>query len=86
MTARTTQTSLRISWADNATNEQGFYIERSTAGFNGPWNRIATVGANTVIYNNTGLTRNTTYWYRVQAYNASGTSGYTNVISGPTLP
>ena len=32
-----------------------------------------------------GLTRRTTYWYRVQAFNADGVSEYSNVIVARTL-
>ena len=70
-----------ISWKDNSTNEQGFRIERSTAGATGPWTQVATVGANTTSYTNTFLSRSTPYWYRVRAYNADGNSGYTNVLA-----
>ena len=37
--------------------------------------QIATVGSNVTSYSNTGLSRNTTYRYRVRAYNAAGNSG-----------
>lgn len=85
VTASTSRSRLAIAWTDNSNNEQGFYVERSTAGFNGPWTRINTTNANSVSYSNSNLSRNTTYWYRVQAYN-NGVSGFTNVISGTTLP
>jgi len=76
-----TRVSIRIGWTDNADNETGFYIERSTVGAGGPWTRIATVKANTTTYLNSSLQVKQTYWYRVQAYNADGVSAYTNVVS-----
>jgi FtsP/CotA-like multicopper oxidase with cupredoxin domain len=81
-----TRSAITVNWIDNATTEQGFYVERSTAGTNGPWTRVATVTANKVTYTNTGLKANTSYWYRVNAYNASGVTPYTNVVTGKTLP
>jgi len=83
--------TVNISWTDNADNETGFYVERSAAG-TGPWARIATVAANanaapsTTGYTNTALTANTTYWYRVQAYNAAGVTAYSGPVSGTTQP
>jgi hypothetical protein len=42
------------------------------------------VGANVTSYANTGLSSNTTYRYRVRAYNASGNSSYSNIASATT--
>jgi hypothetical protein len=79
---QTTLSRIRLNWTDNSINEQGFYIER----LNGTWTRIATVGANVTSYVNRNLTPGT-YTYRVQAYNASGVSEYSNeatlTMSGP---
>jgi FtsP/CotA-like multicopper oxidase with cupredoxin domain len=74
--------TVNLSWKDNANNELGYYIERSRN--NSTWTRIATLGANVVTYADGGLNRRTTYWYRVQAYNASGTSSYSNTASTTT--
>ncbi len=84
-TGTITRNSIALTWKDNATNETGFYVERSTAGLTGPWTRIATVPANATAYTNTALINNKIYWYQVRAYNASGTSAYTNVVAGTTL-
>ena len=83
--ASSTQTNL--SWTDNATNETAFKIERKT-GATGTYAQIATTGANVVTYSDTGLTSNTTYYYRVRATNASGDSGYSNEasVTTPTPP
>jgi hypothetical protein len=74
---------LNLTWTDNATNETGFRIERST-GSSTTYTEIATVGANVTTYSNTGLSASTQYNYRVRAYNGTGNSAYTTVVSGST--
>jgi fibronectin type 3 domain-containing protein len=81
--ASTTKNSITINWRDNSTNEQGFYIERSPNGTDS-WSRIATVGIDVQTYKNVGLQPLTTYWYRVQAFNADGVSEFSNVVAGRT--
>jgi RHS repeat-associated protein len=75
---------INLAWADNSTNESGFRIERSPNGSS--WTEIATVGANTTTYQNTGLTCGTTYYYRIQAYNGGGNSVSSNEAHATTLP
>ena len=65
-----------LTWTDNSNNEDGFKIERET-GTSEAFTQIAAVRANVTSYNDSGLTSGTTYCYRVRAFNASGTSGYT---------
>ena len=72
-----------MSWLDNADNEQGFYIERSDDGGTS-WTQTGTTGADIKTYTEQGLTTMTTYWYRVQAYNAVGVSDYSNTITVTT--
>src|SRR4029453_9903315 len=74
--ALVTAAQLILSWSDNSTNEVGFRIERRT-GATG-YAEIATVGVNTASYTDVNLPNGTTYCYRVRAYNAGGTSGYSN--------
>ena len=78
-------TQINISWSDNSGYESNFKIERKT-GAGGSWSQITTVGANTTSYSNTGLSPDTTYYYRVRANNASGDSGYTNEANATTTP
>ncbi|WP_295440558.1 S8 family serine peptidase, partial [uncultured Thiodictyon sp.] len=66
-----------LSWTDNSTDETGFRIERKT-GVAGPWAEITATAANATSYPDAGLTPATAYYYRVSAYHATGTSGYTN--------
>jgi len=67
--------SISLTWIDNSDNESGFTLERSLNGSSG-WATIATLGANTKSYLNTGLQAATTYYYRVNAFNAVGQSAY----------
>jgi YVTN family beta-propeller protein len=73
---------INLSWTDNSTDEVGFRIERRTA--DSAFLEIATVGANTTIYSDTGLLPYTTYYYRIRAYNLSENSPYSNQASATT--
>jgi len=78
------QTQINLAWADNSTNESGFKIERSPNGTS-DWTQIVAVGANVTTYNNTGVNCDTTYYYRVRAYNAGGDSNYSNTANATTV-
>jgi len=75
---------LLLNWVDNSATETGFRIERSPV-TNTNFTEIATVGANTTTFTDSGLNEATRYWYRVQAYNADTTSGYSNEYQATTL-
>ncbi|MEW6416696.1 MAG: fibronectin type III domain-containing protein [Nitrospirota bacterium] len=76
---------VNLSWADTSNNETGFKIERKEE-VSGTYSQIATVGTNVTIYSDRGLTANTTYYYRVRAYNDAGDSNYSNEANATTLP
>jgi subtilisin len=78
------KSQINLSWTDNSGNETGFRIERCKGATCTNFALIAAVGANVTSYSNTKLTANTTYRYRVQAYNASGNSGYSNIVTATT--
>jgi hypothetical protein len=73
-----------LAWTDSATNENGFKIERCAGATCSNFVQIATVGANVKIFSNSGLKRNTSYRYRVRAYNGAGDSPYSNIASAKT--
>jgi hypothetical protein len=77
-----TPTQAVLNWTDNApTTELGFYIERSTTSGSG-FTRVGTVPANTTTWTDvSGLALGTTYFYRVQAFEAAGGTAFTNEAS-----
>jgi len=83
-TAVISNTMITIQWQDNSDNETKFYIDRSLNGITYTAD-YANVSANTISWENSGLSYSSTYWYRVRAWNTAGYSGYSNVISGTTL-
>ncbi|HEY7559650.1 MAG TPA: fibronectin type III domain-containing protein [Candidatus Binatia bacterium] len=74
---------LTLSWTDNSNNEDGFRIERKT-GTGGTYTAIAGVAANAISYVDSNLAEATTFCYRINAYNAIGSSGYSNEQCGTT--
>ena len=68
-------TSLSLSWTDNADNELNFELDRSPNGVD-TWTSLSDPAANATSATDTGLTVDTTYYYRLRAVNASGNSAY----------
>lgn len=60
-------TTVSLAWSDNASDELGFEIWRSTSGATGVYAPIDTVGANVAAAADTALTAGTQYCYRVRA-------------------
>jgi hypothetical protein len=77
--------SLRVTWSNNTPPAlTSNVIQRSNSGPNGPWTTAGTVGSTSTSYTLTGLRNNTTYWIRVNAVNAGGTTS-SAVKTGTTL-
>jgi titin len=74
---------INLTWSDNAVDETGFVIEQSADGVNG-WATLATPAANVTSFSHTGLLAGTSYYYRVRATNAVGSSGNSNIASATT--
>lgn len=71
-------TSIQLNWTNNASNADGYRIERKL-GDSGSYVEIATVGPAVGTYTDPGLTGENYYYYRVRAYNAAnGNSAYSN--------
>lgn len=68
--------SIRLIWVDKAMNEDGFIIERILPEYGG-YVEVARTPADTVSYVEKGLLPGTIYYYRVKAFNKTGSSAYT---------
>ena len=69
--AATAPNAISLQWND-VTGETSFTVQRSPDGTS--WASIATVGANVTNYTDTGLAAGSTYYYRVLAIDAGGSS------------
>jgi len=79
-----TQTSLTLNWTDNSNNETGFTIQRArNSGFTRELVSV-TVGADVTSFDVTGLTKNTKYFFRVQAFNINFTSPWSPTLNVTT--
>src|SRR2546426_11289931 len=61
-----------LTWQDNAPNETGFELYRSSPEPSGPFTRQATTGSSVTNYSDAGLTPKTQYCYKVRAFKTSG--------------
>jgi hypothetical protein len=75
---------ITLQWGDASDNETGFVIERCTGRNCAVFTQVAQVGPNMTSYADTGLSRNTSYSYRVRAINDAGTSGASNTATART--
>lgn len=75
-------TQINLSW-NAVPAAETIQIERSPNGTDG-WNPIGTATGNATTYSDPNLNRNTRYFYRIRATNASGTGPYSNVSEAQT--
>lgn len=73
---------INLAWSDNSDNESGFEIERSLNGVS--FTPLNSVGANVTSFADTTVAEDTTYYYRVNATNSAGDSGYSNIANDTT--
>ncbi|MDD5653503.1 MAG: fibronectin type III domain-containing protein, partial [Candidatus Omnitrophica bacterium] len=77
-------TKINLTWEDNSSNESGFKLQRSlNSSFNN--STVIDLAVNTAYYEDENLTPNTTYYYRIYAFNNIGNSAYSNIVSAVTL-
>ena len=71
-----------VEWFDNSSDELGFTLDRSLDNSN--WDQLADLPAGSTGYTDSGLNAETTYFYRVRAYNPNGFSAY--ISASATTP
>ncbi len=75
-------TAMTLQWQENADNEAGFVIYRSTDGTN--WQAVASLPENTIQYTDPNLVSAQQYFYQTRATNHSGSSRLSNLALGLT--
>ena len=73
-------TTIELSWTDSGDLEDGFIIERKTGTAPG-FVEIGRTALDVTSYTDENIDEALPHSYRVAAYNATGTSGYTNIVS-----
>ncbi len=73
-----------LRWRDNSGNENGFRIERCQGADCTNFVQVGQAGVNATSFRDSGLARNTTYTYRVRAFNSVGDSAPSNTASART--
>jgi PKD repeat protein len=68
--------TVTLRWADNSNSENGFYIERAVSARTLSFARVGQTGANVTTYSE--IVPSGTYVYRVQAFNSTLVSAYSN--------
>jgi hypothetical protein len=69
----TSASRVTVTWTDQSADESGFRLERHEGG---AWTSIGSTGADATVYEDTSVAPNTTYTYRVAAFNGAGLSGW----------
>ena len=72
---------LQLTWADNSEGQAGFRIERK-AETEADYAELALESPGVTAYTDATIVPGTTYCYRVQAYNETGSSPYSNEACG----
>ncbi|BAJ01064.1 PKD domain-containing protein [Shewanella violacea] len=83
-TSSVSSSQINLTWLDNSTDESSFNIERSLNGTS--WTQVQTLAAETTSYNDTGLSADTLFYYRVYASNGAGNSLMSNIATHSTQP
>lgn len=87
LTAVQSNGQVTLTWADNASNDMGYLIERSTTSSSSGFEAITFGGTTTsaTTYTDANIVNNNTYYYRVKASN-DGCNDYSNVATITIIP
>jgi len=81
--AAVSPSAINLSWTNNAVNALNYQVYRSNNNNLG-YVLLATLPASAVSYSDAGLYANAQYYYKVNAINAGGASGYSNEVNAKT--
>lgn len=86
-TKATSYSAITVSWTDNASNEAGYEVWRSTTGSGGTYTLRKTTSANATSYNDTGLSGGKQYCYKARSLDGAGgaPSAFTTSSCATTL-
>jgi GEVED domain/Secretion system C-terminal sorting domain/Pregnancy-associated plasma protein-A len=87
LTATQSALTVVLNWTDNASNEMGYLIERSTTSSSSGFESVTFGGtaADVTTFTDNNVVVNTTYYYRIKAAN-DGCNDYSNVIAITIVP
>jgi fibronectin type 3 domain-containing protein len=80
LTASLVNQKISLGWIDTSSNEVGFRVLRKT-GAGGTYSVLADLAAGSQSYIDSTAQAGQTYYYRVYAYDGSGSSDYSNEVS-----
>ncbi|ELR73350.1 hypothetical protein C900_04202 [Fulvivirga imtechensis AK7] len=83
-TADNTAFRIDLSWSHSGSGNPKFEIYRSANGTN--FSLIHTTATGIISYQDTELHPSTTYWYKLKAVNANGSSGFSSTVSATSAP
>ena len=84
VTTAVSRSGVDLAWQDNSINETGFRVQRRQGG-RGDWVVAGTTAANNTIFSDVGLFPGTTYHYRVQSFNNTQISFFSNRVVAITM-
>lgn len=70
-----TETQIDVTFTDNATEEVGFDLQRSSTGIDGTYSPLTVLSANSTSYSDTGVVSGTEYCYQIRAGRGAGDLG-----------
>lgn len=81
-----TNNAATIGWKDRWNKENGFRVLRATGLATNTYTQIATLPANTTQYTDATIINGQSYFYRVQSFNSSFSSGFSNTTASISAP
>ena len=86
LTATGQEEDIRLSWADNSNNEDGFYVYRRPGGSSEAFELVAELESDVTEYIDSELGAEKDYEYEVTAFNSAGESEPSNIARAQTIP